>query len=462
MKKFLLPGLLSVLLPACAPFLGFSRAWADAGDDALTAFGFKNYSRALQYARPAAQDGNMLGQLVLGRMYAEGKGVPQDEQEANKWFEQAHGQARLAAKRSDPAAQYVIGRLLEGGWNAAKDPVQAIAWYRKSADQGYAPAQFHLGFAYAHGAAVTKNTGLALTWYLKAAQQGYAPAQLNLGFIYYLGTGTDQDNSGALTWFRKAAEQAVPIAQYMLGYFYEEGLGGLDKDDREALNWYKNAAAQGFTPKDRERRPADLWDAALAANASAAAVEPASAPAAAAPAPPPPEKPYAAIDAALAKGDFKAARNQVAELERGLGADDPIRIGVYRREGTISFREKNVQRARDAFVSGIDLAKKLGARGPETADCFLGLSACLKAEGDVKNAIKLLKKALAVGPSAASKVKIKDALRRLQKAPAAASAPPAEPASSAAPEAPAPAEEPKASAPAAEPATPAPASDSAR
>ena len=54
--------------------------------------------------RLAAEQGVWLAQYTLGYMYAEGRGVPQDETEAVRWF-------RLAADQGHAAASYFLGGL---------------------------------------------------------------------------------------------------------------------------------------------------------------------------------------------------------------------------------------------------------------------------------------------------------------------------------------------------------------
>jgi hypothetical protein len=49
----------------------------------------------------------------------------------------------------------------------------------------------------------------------KAADQGYAKAQYGLGYMYWYGLGTVQDRAEANRWFRKAAEQGDARAQQM-------------------------------------------------------------------------------------------------------------------------------------------------------------------------------------------------------------------------------------------------------
>ncbi len=64
------------------------------------------------------------------------------------------------------AGQNVMGNLYTRGVRSALrvDYVQALQWYRKSADQGFAPAQLNLAFHYVKGWGVDKNQETARSW----------------------------------------------------------------------------------------------------------------------------------------------------------------------------------------------------------------------------------------------------------------------------------------------------------
>jgi len=53
----------------------------------------------------------------------------------------------------------------------------------KSAEQGNAPAQWLVGYAYYSGDGVLQGYKQAVYWYKKSAEQGYAKAQYNLGLL---------------------------------------------------------------------------------------------------------------------------------------------------------------------------------------------------------------------------------------------------------------------------------------
>jgi len=59
-----------------------------------------------------------------------------------------------------------------------------LAEWTPLAEQGYAGAQYNLGFMYDKGKGVPENDKTAVKWYTKAAEQGDAAAQTNLGLMY--------------------------------------------------------------------------------------------------------------------------------------------------------------------------------------------------------------------------------------------------------------------------------------
>ena len=79
------------------------------------------------------------------------------------------------------------------GRGIPKDYLEAVEWYRKAAEQGYAKAQYKLGFAYDIGLDVPQDYLEAVKWYRKAADQGDAEAQVILGGMYAEGRGVPKD-----------------------------------------------------------------------------------------------------------------------------------------------------------------------------------------------------------------------------------------------------------------------------
>lgn len=88
-----------------------------------------NYDKALEYFEKAANNGQMLAQYNLAKMYLNGNGTSKNPQIAAQWF-------MKAAQQGDAAAQYMIGKMYLDGQGVNKDEQQALTWLKKAATQG--------------------------------------------------------------------------------------------------------------------------------------------------------------------------------------------------------------------------------------------------------------------------------------------------------------------------------------
>jgi len=153
-----------------------------------------------------AQDGDAEAQAAMGIRYYKGEDVPKDYAKAVEWF-------RKAAEQGHAEAQYNLGVMYLHGRGVRQDDKMAVEWYRKAADQGHALAQYRLGWMYGYGFGVAQDDKMAVEWYRKAAVQGYAEAQYNLGWMFEIGRGVAKDMNKAVEWYRKAAAQGHGVAK---------------------------------------------------------------------------------------------------------------------------------------------------------------------------------------------------------------------------------------------------------
>ena len=80
----------------------------------------------------------------------------------------------LLANRGHPRAMYEFGtmHMKEGMWVVQSEEA-AINWWLKSANLGYAPAQFSIGASYIGGVGVNKDLEKAKKWLEKAIDSTY-------------------------------------------------------------------------------------------------------------------------------------------------------------------------------------------------------------------------------------------------------------------------------------------------
>ena len=139
------------------------------------------------------------------------------------------------AEQGDASAQWILGFMYLNGEGMPQNYGQAAHWLTKAAEQGFA--------MYDNGEGVPQDFKKALEWYTKAAEQGLAEAQTNLGVMYNNGEGVPQDFKKALEWYTKAAEQGLAEAQTNLGVMY--AAGQISQDYTRAYSWFNLAASQG-------------------------------------------------------------------------------------------------------------------------------------------------------------------------------------------------------------------------
>ena len=124
--------------------------------------------------RVRAKQGDTDAQADLGVMYANGRGVPQDDREAVRWL-------RLAAVHGDTDAQNNLGLMYANGRGVPQDDREAVRWLRRAAEQAFATtAQNNLGLMYVLGRGIPQDDRLAVLWLRLAAVHGDTDAQFNL------------------------------------------------------------------------------------------------------------------------------------------------------------------------------------------------------------------------------------------------------------------------------------------
>lgn len=88
-----------------------------------------HYKAALNELIPLAEKGDASARFYLGVMYYKGQGVPQDYEEAAKWF-------LKAADQGEAFAPFNLGLMYYKGKGVPQDYVKAHMWFNLAAAQG--------------------------------------------------------------------------------------------------------------------------------------------------------------------------------------------------------------------------------------------------------------------------------------------------------------------------------------
>jgi len=181
---------------------------------------------SFEQLRKAAEQGDSNAQCRLASRY-----MRVDDAQAVKWFQRA-------AEQGNPVGQHLLGLAYEAGKGGlAKNEAEAVRLWKLSANQGFSEAQHRLGEVYAAGRGVTKDPAQAVIWFERAAQQEMAEAQVKLGIALEQGNGVATNYVQAVKWFRKAALSGNAEAQIILCIKYMDDRS-LPKDPIEAYKWY--------------------------------------------------------------------------------------------------------------------------------------------------------------------------------------------------------------------------------
>jgi hypothetical protein len=121
-------------------------------------------------------------------------------------YKEGAAEFKALADKGNPFAQCIMGVMSQNGRGVTKDIHQAINWYMKSANQGFAGAEEHLGEIYRDGTdGIKKDTKLAANWFRRAAFHGDGKAQLALGKMF-MASHQPHESTEAKIWLARAFE----------------------------------------------------------------------------------------------------------------------------------------------------------------------------------------------------------------------------------------------------------------
>ncbi len=219
------------------------------GTTALQAGDSATAVTSLQYA---AEKGHAPSQWKLGRMYARGDGVPQDDLKAFRYFS---GIANLHAEDSPftPEARFVasafvslgnyftagIGNVVRPDLDRAREMYRYAATYFGDPD-----AQYVLARMYLEGRGVTKDPRQAARWLRLAANKGQYQAQARLGEMFFQGADVPRQAARGLMWLMLARD-AASAEETWIADCYNSAVTKATDDERELAllylkSWLKN------------------------------------------------------------------------------------------------------------------------------------------------------------------------------------------------------------------------------
>ena len=169
---------------------------------------------ALQYA---ADQGHLVAQWKVGRMYADGDGVPQNDLRAFDYFSQI-ANTYPDENPGSPRARFVAGAFVALGRyylagipnsEIKPDPVRAREMFSYAASFfGDPDAQYQLGRLYLDG--TPSDPRQAARWFHAAATKGDCRAEAVLGDLLFQGQRVPRQAARGLMWLTLSKECAGP------------------------------------------------------------------------------------------------------------------------------------------------------------------------------------------------------------------------------------------------------------
>lgn len=248
-----------------------------------------NYNLARMLAEQSNQQGYPRGARLLGHIYRNGLGCPQDLDKAEAYY-------KLAVERGDYASEVLLGNLYED----KKDYETSFIYYSLAADHGIAKGMYYVAWAYRIGEGVTEDKEKAVDWFFRAIEAGHSRSkedivytiqqipdldkrlQMNLrafelgcygviNWLYYTYTnlGDYQDRTDlkdldkAFYYIKIGSDYGDPAAEFWLARAYstvinEKSLDGKFNDSNLAIDQYKKIISQrGNNEELIKQRPYD-------------------------------------------------------------------------------------------------------------------------------------------------------------------------------------------------------------
>jgi len=220
-------------VPVVTPMQAFRTGahWLKAGEK----------EKALHSLEYAADKGHALAQWKLGRMYASGDGVTQDDLKAFNYFRRiadSHAddnpdtpQARFVANAFVALGHYYLEGIpntpIKADADRAREMFNYAASYFRDPD-----AQYYLARLYLNGNGAPHDPRTAARWFGLSAQKGQCQAQAMLGAMLFAGDHVPRQAARGLMWLTLAKDSARISDQTWVAQLYNSAYQQSTEDER--------------------------------------------------------------------------------------------------------------------------------------------------------------------------------------------------------------------------------------
>ena len=177
-------------------------------------------AKAFRYFERAAESGDSEAMVKVYLYFWQGNGVTRNRAEAMEWL-------KKSAEAKNPWAECLMGYQCERvEWVGEgrerhltkPDLYGALHWYRRSAAQGWAGGQYHLGLMYLKGEGVARDEVRGLELMRAAADKNHDDALEELALLYACGVGEPRSESERpVALFERAGRWKQLLLRYKHG-----------------------------------------------------------------------------------------------------------------------------------------------------------------------------------------------------------------------------------------------------
>jgi TPR repeat protein len=192
----------------------------------------------------AAEKGHTVAQWKLGRMYAEGEGVTQNDYKAFEYFRRiadAHAddnpdtrESRFVANAFVELGQYYLNGIPRTP--IKRDPERAREMFSYAASYFRDPdAQYDLARLYLDGVGAPHDPRTAARWFVLSAQKGMCKAQAMLGAMLFTGDHVPRQAARGLMWLtlaKDAVKDSAAADREWISRLYENAMHQATEDQR--------------------------------------------------------------------------------------------------------------------------------------------------------------------------------------------------------------------------------------
>ena len=200
--------------------------------------------KAVHSLEYAAEKGHAMAQWKLGRMYAEGDGVTQDDLKAFQYFRgiaDSHAednpdtpQSRFVANAFVALGHYYLDGIPKTAIKRDPDRAREMFAYAASYFRD-SEAQYYLARLYLDGNGAPHDPRQAARWFGLSAQKGLCQSQAMLGAMLFAGDHVPRQAARGLMWLTLAKDNAKDGAatdQAWINRLYDSAFQQATEDER--------------------------------------------------------------------------------------------------------------------------------------------------------------------------------------------------------------------------------------